>query len=120
VTLTCVALTTDANCTHSNGDGGTYQDCNDVLAPPWSETMARDAALSAIYYNSTTDYVAGAVQTANLCATGDAMEDTVYSGSDTPTGFILWFYDGPDAGSVIVYSGTPSQSCTLTSSSNWN
>jgi hypothetical protein len=122
VTLTCVALTTDANCTHSNGEGGSYQDCNDALAPPWSQTMAKDAALSATYYNSTTDEVAGAVQYTNVCATGDSMADTVYSGSDTPTGFILWFYDGPDAGSVMVYSGTPptSGSCTLVSSSNWN
>ncbi len=122
VTLTCVALTTDANCAHSNGEGGTYQDCNDVLAPPWSQTLAKDAALSATYYNSTTDYVAGTVQYTDACATGDAMADTVYSGSDNPTGFILWFYDGPDAGDVMVYSGTPptSGSCTLVSSSNWN
>jgi hypothetical protein len=120
VTLTCVALTTDANCTHSNGEGGTYQDCNDVLAPPWSQALAKDAALSAQYYNSPTDEVAGTLQYENECAEGDAMADTVYNGSDTPTGFILWFYDGPDAGSVMAYSGTPSSSCTLVSSSNWN
>lgn len=60
VTMSCVASTTDANCTHSNGLGSvtdargpTYTDCNDVLGTPgndstYNQTMATDAARSAL------------------------------------------------------------------------
>ena len=34
VTLACGALPTDANCTHDNGVGQNYTDCNDLLGTP--------------------------------------------------------------------------------------
>lgn len=34
VTLTCGALSTDPNCTHANGAGQNYTDCNDLLGTP--------------------------------------------------------------------------------------
>lgn len=120
MTLTCAALTTDANCTHSDGEFGTYQDCNDQLAPPWTQALATDAALAATYYNSTTDYVAGTTQYTNICATGDSMADTVYDGSTSPTGFILWFYSGTDSGQIQMYSGAPGTGCDLVNSSTWD
>jgi hypothetical protein len=49
VTLTCTGSSTDANCTHSNGEGQTYTDCDDLLGTPgdastYTQTMAMDAA----------------------------------------------------------------------------
>ena len=48
VTLTCGALSTDPNCTHANGAGQNYTDCNDLLGTPgkpdtYNTAMASDA-----------------------------------------------------------------------------
>ena len=48
VTLTCGGLPTDPNCTHSDGVGQNYTDCNDLLGTPgksgaYANTMASDA-----------------------------------------------------------------------------
>ena len=43
MTLTCGAPPTDANCTHDNGVGQNYTDCNDLLGTPGDPGTYRSA-----------------------------------------------------------------------------
>ena len=117
VSLTCVAPSTDANCTHSNGLGQTYTNCNDALGFD-SETDAQDAALA---YLATLPPGAVGAHFSNICALGDSLEAPTFDSSGTQNGFILWFYTGP-RGQVITYSGSvPASggSCTGVASGAW-
>jgi hypothetical protein len=117
VSLTCVAPSTDANCTHSNGVGQTYTNCNDALGLD-SETDAQDAALA--YLATLTPGAVGA-HFSNICAQGDSIEAPTFDSSGTQNGFILWFYTGQQ-GQVITYSGSvPASggSCTGAGSGTW-
>ena len=90
-----------ANCTHSNGLGQTYTNCNDALGFD-SETDAQDAALA---YLATLPPGAVGAHFSNICALGDSLEAPTFDSSGTQNGFILWFYTGP-RGQVITYSGS--------------
>jgi Collagen triple helix repeat (20 copies) len=116
VSLTCVAPSTDANCTHSNGVGQTYTNCNDALGFD-SETDAQDA----LAYLATLPPWALGEHFSNICAQGDSLEAPTFDSSGTQNGFILWFYTGP-RGQVITYSGSvPASggSCTGVASGAW-
>ena len=117
VSLTCVAPSTDANCTHSNGVGQTYTNCNDALGFD-SETDAQDAALA---YLATLPPGAVGAHFSNICAQGDSLEAPTFDSSGTQNGFILWFYTG-QRGQVITYSGSvPASggSCTGVATGTW-
>ena len=118
VSLQCAAPSTDANCTHSDGLGQNYTDCNDLLGN-YDLTTAEDAA--GAYFaaaNGGASLVSEHFE--NACAQGDSVMAPVFDSSGTQTGFILWFYTG-SPGEVVTYSGTPQVSgCTGISSGTWN
>ena len=118
VSLTCVAPSTDANCTHSNGVGQTYTNCNDALGFD-SETDAQDASLA--YLATLPQGVVGG-HFSNICVQGDSIEAPTFDSSGTQNGFILWFYTG-QRGQVITYSGsvpTSGGNCTGVASGSWS
>jgi hypothetical protein len=87
VTLTCGALSTDANCTHSNGVGENYTDCNDLLGDPttgtgYDKTMA-DLAAQAFAHTFT---IATVQDSTDQCH--DAVSMVI-----APTGVVVtWIY----------------------------
>jgi hypothetical protein len=114
-----VALPTDANCTHSNGVGQTYANCNDALGFD-SEADAEAADLA--YLATLPLGIQEHAYFVNICAQGDSVEAPTFDSSGTQTGFILWFYTGL-TGQVITYSGSVPSSgtgCTAVSSGTWN
>ena len=132
VTLTCGALSTDANCTHSDGVGLTYTDCNDLLGDPangtgYNKTMADLAAQG--YANDfhaqrlpdTTDECGDAVSLAVAPLPGQPQPmliSWIYApqASFTPNGLV-------DAGEVHIepYSGQTVPGCpTPSTDSTWN
>jgi Collagen triple helix repeat (20 copies) len=127
-TSTCVALTTDANCTHSDGVGDTYTDCNDLLgtagdASTYNATMAQDA-ITAFEVNPIPAGAEAVISAAGLTVCGDAYTDLVdfpgHQGlADTVVEFVAWIYTGADAGNVYVVTGGTSLTCGSPSSS-WN
>jgi hypothetical protein len=116
VSLKCTAPSTDANCTHADGVGQSYTDCNDVLGT-YNLTTAQDAG--AAYFASATGET-GFVgqQFSNFCGQGDSVAEPVFDSSGTQTGVIVWFYTG-QPGVVITSSGLPSSGCTMTSTGTW-
>jgi hypothetical protein len=92
VTFVCVANTTDANCTHSNGEGQAYADCNDLLgttgdASTYNTTMAEDAASAYDAANT----VLHQITTADSC--GEGLR-TALNGSE----LIIWIYSAVTSG----------------------
>ena len=118
VSLVCVAPSTGANCTHSNGVGQTYTNCNDALG--FDSHADALAAMLAYLATLPPGTLAGGNFT-NICAQGDSVEAPTLDSSGTPNGFILWFYTGL-TGQVITYSGSPEGvgNCTGVSSGTWN
>jgi hypothetical protein len=124
IALKCNASPTDANCTHSNGEGESYTDCNDLLGDPatgtgYNETMAVDAARvfpGAGLGSVTTECAAGLV-------TGSAI-GAVVSRSGTTEQVLLWQYSGIDAGHVhaqtIDISLAIHYECPTPSDPTWN
>jgi hypothetical protein len=114
-----VAPPTDANCTHSNGVGQTYANCNDALG---FDNEADAEAADFAYLATLPPGTVGGTHFVNICAQGDSLEAPAFDSSGTQTGFILWFYTGL-TGQVITYSGSVPSSgtgCTAVSSGTWN
>ena len=107
-TYACVAPTTDANCTHSDGLGDNYTDCNDLLGTPgdastYNATMAADAASA---WNGGNPLPAGDVeygpgQNPQSCGTAEEIDIANVSTSQYVES-IWWFYTGSLAGTVEV------------------
>jgi Collagen triple helix repeat (20 copies) len=124
VTLTCNGLSTDPNCTHSDGEGQNYTDCNDLLGDPtsgtgYNQSMATDAAQA---YPGV--QFAGIVTTS--CSggiTGSAAEE-IASQSGTLERVFLWQYSGPNTGSVHMEDINTSSpipfACPTSSDPTWN
>jgi hypothetical protein len=122
VTFTCTASTTDANCTHSDGLGQTYTDCNDALGTytlttatearqAWS--LANPAPAGDSYTTASTQAGACGLSGSNDQSTGLALIDS--------TGVIkvvLWYYAGRDAGTVQVLQGD--FTCTGATTATWD
>jgi hypothetical protein len=118
VALQCVAPSTDANCTHSDGLGQNYTNCNNLLGN-YDLTSAEDAAEAYFAAANGGASLASPEHFENACAYGDSVMAPIFDSSGTQTGFILWFYSGL-SGEVITYSGTPQASgCTGISSGTW-
>jgi hypothetical protein len=134
VTLKCVPPSTDANCTHSDGIGQNYTDCNDLLGMPgtdssYNQTMATDAATA---YSShgplagTGEIVTGV--TALGCLPGTQTADTQIVLWETfnqtgPVTWVAWAYGGLMAGYVHTFTGTSlgqTSLCPTTSDPTWN
>ncbi len=124
VSLKCVPLSTDANCTHSDGLGDNYTDCNDLLGTPGDEstynvTMANDAA--AAFLNS---HVGGHDEgvVANPClvdSNGDQGQAVLIAVVNPETGAetdYYWIFTSLDAGTVT--GGVTSGGCSI-GPSNW-
>jgi hypothetical protein len=127
VTLQCSPSSTNANCTHSDGLGQNYTDCNDLLGTPgdastYNSTMAMDAAQAWVNYEKASglpngETTFGPLQTSvtDGCLDGDFSYADVFSapnsqGVSTLIAGYTWFYDGPNAGAVDAQ--LPSGGCT--------
>jgi hypothetical protein len=124
IALQCVGSPTDANCTHSNGEGQNYTDCDDLLGDPstgtgYNLTMATGAAqASPGTFNGTVTTTC-----ANGLLTGSATEQILQkNGPDERV--LLWQYSGPNTGHVLQQSIDTSQSftfdCPTSSDPTWN
>jgi len=127
VVLTCTALTTDANCSHSDGVGDTYTDCNDLLGTPgnaatYNQKMALDAALAyAAAHSTLLTFLINCTQLGN----NDSGSVVQIPGSPISPGFVsayFWVYSGPDTGMVLHYLDAPGSDdvCNTLSSSGSN
>jgi hypothetical protein len=125
IALQCNASPTDANCIHSDGEGGNYSDCNDLLGDPatgtgYNETMAVDAEQSdpmGFGLGSVTTECAGGL------LTGSAVGEVVGQ-SGTTEQVLLWQYSGINAGHVHAQTIDTSQTihyqCPTSSDPTWN
>jgi Collagen triple helix repeat (20 copies) len=123
VSLKCAAPSTDANCSHSDGLGQDYTDCNDLLGTPgegstYNQTMATDAATawsdadqSNPNFTITSPQVTSGPLSSDSCLNGDFVGVATYSttpvNTTSGTEYPLldeysWFYTGPDAGTVDI------------------
>jgi hypothetical protein len=123
VTLICNGLSTNPNCTHSNGEGQNYTDCNDPLGDPttgtgYNQTMAEDAAQA---YPGV--QFGGIVTTScNDGTTGSAAEEIIAQGG-TQEKVLLWQYSGLNTGHAAaddVNTSQPTYICPGSGDPTWN
>jgi Collagen triple helix repeat (20 copies) len=113
VTLQCVAPTTDANCTHSDGLGDSYTDCNDALGTPgdastYNSTMAVDAAAAWMNANPAPAGDANDVSSQTDICGSVWNVFVINTSSGAFEGSVWWFYSGTAAGTVLLFgAGTP-------------
>jgi Collagen triple helix repeat (20 copies) len=113
VSLQCAASASDTNCTHSDGLGQTYQDCNDLLGTPdeagtYNSGMGFGAQQA---YTQVNDSVfRGAVATE--CG-GSAEEVQTVTSGGTDEQVLLWEYAGPFAGYVHTEPAADTSDNTL-------
>lgn len=124
ITWTCVANTTDASCTHSDGIGQAYTDCNDALGVPgnaatYNQTMASDAAAAYVATLPAQTFTVEPEQCPS--ATGDIgiLESSLIN--DVSNAY-FWVFSGQDAGTVMQFSGGAAacEDAEAISSANWN
>ncbi len=139
--FTCTALTTDPTCTHSDGLGDSYTDCNDIEGVPgeyltYNITMATDAMNGWEAANPVSSpYVLQPQTTTANCGNGFYASWTgvaVYDGpppNSPVTEFVVWVWyvfpsstnsGGAAAGTVLVYppGGGPCAGSTATATAS--
>jgi hypothetical protein len=127
VVLTCTALSTDANCSHSDGLGDTYTDCNDLLGTPgdaatYNQPMAFGAAAAyAAVHSTILTYFINCQQLGN----NDEGSVVQIQGSPISPGYVsayFWVIAGPDAGLVFHFLNAANSDdvCTTANSSGSN
>jgi hypothetical protein len=123
VTFTCAASSTNANCSHSDGLGQTYTDCNDALGT-YNQTTATDAKDAWSFANPAPsgDTYTSASTTAGACGLSGINDQSTGLALNNSTGVIeivLWYYAGGDAGTVQEIQGDFT-TCTGVSTANWD
>jgi hypothetical protein len=131
ITLKCAASPTDANCTHSNGEGQTYTDCNDLLGDPATEsgynaemaTSAGQSAAAALGGGTSGGFVNTDGLGCNPALGGVAFEE-IMSVSGTTDQILLWQFSGTRAGRVHAQSydtvTKPALECPTSSDPTWS
>src|SRR5271166_1820222 len=110
IALQCTASADDPECTHINGIGQNYTDCNDLWGVQGSDntfnkTMATDAAQTAYQAELSLGNIGSVVDesTGNICNGGPSMvlEEIVPGQGVYPID--AWYYAGYDAGLVATF-----------------
>jgi hypothetical protein len=140
IAFQCGASSTDANCTHSNGLGQNYTDCNDLLGTPGNEltyrqAMALDAAIAYNAAQAGSGSIDPTITNVECLGPAGLMPVAVVTwdvtsppttGSDT---VVTWAYRGGAlAGRVHTFTGTgiggsvalSPTLCPTTSDPTWN